>query len=204
MPYVRDHTWDINIWNDIVLNNEYAIHDPWPYNVIDIGGHIGSFSYKMLTQHNTNKIIVIEPNIDNYNLLIKNLEPFITDNRVIALNKGIGPSGTKISISGTLGVNTGGSFYTPSNEGIDTLLLDDIINMIDNNLPILLKLDCEGCEYEALASCTQLERINCIVGEFHIIDNHHNVEIIQKILKNYVFDYHFRSDHLGLFGAHKP
>lgn len=203
MPHFRNNTWDSNIWNDIVNNNEYGIHDKWPHNVIDIGGHIGSFTSKMLSKHDTKKAIVLEPNPDNYNLLTKNLEEYITQNKVIALHKGIGPSGSKINIPNSdLGPNTGGSFYAASDSGIDTIGLDDLIDMLDNNDPILLKLDCEGCEYEALASCTKLERINCIVGEFHVTSTN-NEKTIKSILTNYNFDYHYRSSHLGLFGAHK-
>lgn len=91
MAHFRDNTWDANIWNDIVNNNEYGVRDPWPYNVIDIGGHIGSFSFKMLSQHNAQKVVVVEPNIENYNLLIKNLEEYLIQDKVIALNLGIGP-----------------------------------------------------------------------------------------------------------------
>ena len=76
MPYFRDNTWDSNIWNDIVNNNEYGVNDPWPFNLIDIGGHIGSFTFKMLSKHNTKKAIVIEPNIDNYRLLIKYVQMY--------------------------------------------------------------------------------------------------------------------------------
>lgn len=202
MTHFRDNTWDSSIWNDIVNNNEYGIYDPWPHNVIDIGGHIGSFSFKMLSQHSTKKVVVVEPNIDNYSLLLKNLDQFITNNKVIALNKGIGPPNTKINIPNELGPNTGGSFYSVSTNGIDTISLDDLIDLIDDNSPILLKLDCEGCEYEALASCTKLNKINCIVGEFHKTPTN-DINTIQNILKNYNFAYHYRSENLGLFGAHK-
>ena len=205
MPYFRDNTWDANIWNDIVHNNEYGVNGPWPHNIIDIGGHIGSFTFKMLNKHNTKKAVVIEPNIDNYNLLNKNLEIYISNNTVVALNAGIGPPNSKINISNkNLGINTGGSFYSISNDGIDTVSLDSLISLVDDGSPILLKIDCEGCEYEALASCTQLDKINCIVGEFHNTPNH-NIHEIEQYLQDhhYFFSYHYRSSHLGLFGAHK-
>lgn len=204
MPHFRENTWDSNIWNDVVIHNEYGVHDDWPHNLIDIGGHIGSFSFKMFSQHNTKKGIVIEPNIDNYNLLIKNLKTFIDSNQVIALNKGIGPPNSKINIPNIIGENTGGSFYALSDSGVDTVSLDDLIDMIDNDSPILLKLDCEGCEYETLACCTKLDRINCIVGEFHNTSTH-NVDFLKHILEEhkYSFGYHYRSSNLGLFGAHK-
>lgn len=202
MTNFRKNTWDEIIWNDIVVHNEYSIHDPWPHNVIDIGAHIGSFSFKMLSLHGAKKVVSIEPNPDNYNLLIKNLEEFINQDKVIALNKGIGPPNSKINIPNELGTNTGGSFYSVSEHGIETISLDDLIDLVDDGSPILLKLDCEGCEYEALSSCSKLSKINCIVGEFHITPTH-NVDNIKEILKDYNFGYHNRSDHLGLFGAHK-
>lgn len=202
MPYFRDNTWDSNIWNDIVNNNEYSINDPWPFNLIDIGGHIGSFTFKMLSKHNTKKAIVIEPNIDNYRLLIKNLEEYISAESVIALNLGIGPTDKKININHSLGINTGGAYYSVSEDGVDTISLDGLIELIDNDSPILLKIDCEGCEYEALGSCKQLEKINCIVGEFHVT-NTHSIDNIKNYLVNYHLSFHYRSDNLGLFGAHK-
>ena len=203
MAYFRDSTWDNIIWNDIVINNEYSIHGQWLDNVIDIGGHIGSFSYKMLSQHHSKKVVILEPNIDNYNLAIKNLQEFIKQDKVIAINKGIGPLNSKINISGCLGENTGGFFYSPSSEGIDTVSLDSLIDIVDDNSPILLKIDCEGCEYEALSQCSKLSKINCIVGEFHVTSIF-GIANLRTILKDYVFDYHFTSDHLGLFGAHRP
>lgn len=203
MPQFRDNTWDSNIWNSIVHGNEYGIVQPWPHNVIDIGGHIGSFSFKMLSQHGTKKVVILEPNIDNYNLLINNLQEFILQNKVIAFNRGIGPPNSKISINNSnLGVNTGGSFYAPSDSGVDSISLDDLIDVVDDGSPILLKIDCEGCEYEALVSCTKLNKINCIVGEFHNTPTK-NVRDIRNMLSDYHFSYHNTSSHLGLFGAHK-
>jgi FkbM family methyltransferase len=202
MTYFRNNTWDEIIWNDIVYNNEYGIHDKWPSNLIDIGGHIGSFSFKMLTQHQTKRVVIVEPNIDNYNLLVQNLEEFIQQDKVIAINKGIGPPNSKLNISNALGENTGGSFYSTSSEGVETVNLDSLIDIIDDGSPILLKIDCESCEYEALSSCTKLSKINCIVGEFHITPKF-GIDNIKEILQDYNFSYHFRSDYLGLFGAHR-
>lgn len=203
MVHFRNNTWDQNIWNDIVYNNEYGINGEWPHNLIDIGGHIGSFSFKMLTHNHTKKVIIVEPNKDNYDILVQNLQDFIKQNKVIAINKGIGPPNSKLNIPTPLGENTGGSFYSVSPEGVDTINLDSLIDIIDDGSPILLKIDCEGCEYEALSQCTKLSKINCIVGEFHITPQY-GIENIKTILQDYNFSYHFRSDHLGLFGAHRP
>lgn len=201
----RANTWDANIWNSIVHGNEYGIINNWNDYVIDIGGHIGSFSYFMTTHKNTKKSIVIEPDPDNFRVLQHNLGSLINENKVYALNAGIGPKNTNLSLFAHVHQNTGGISYVPSNVGIiPTVSLDDLILMVPENENILLKLDCEGCEYEALMTCTKLHRINAIIGEFHH-RNDNNQFTIKQLLENnnFIFSYHNTSSHIGLFGAHQ-
>ena len=201
----RPNTWDANIWNSIVEHNEYGIINDWPHNVIDIGGHIGSFSYFITTKKGAKKSIVIEPDPSNFKLLQTNLQPQIEQGKVIAFNVGIGSPNTALSLVQHIADNTGGISYTESSNGnIPTTTLDNLINLLDNS-PILLKLDCEGCEYTALSQCSQLHRINAIVGEFHVRPDK-NVSFLQDILssQNFEFNYHYTgSEYIGLFGAHQ-
>lgn len=204
MTTFRPNTWDENIWKSIVDHNEYGIVDNWPHNIIDIGGHIGSFTYFMLSKKHSKKSIVIEPDIENFNILLQNLQHYISDNKVIALNVGIGSPQTKLDSYQKIFDNTGGMSYVESPNGnIDSIPLDTVINMLDDS-PILLKLDCEGCEYYALQSCSQLHRINAIIGEFHV-RNSNNANTLRSLLasKNFNFSYHNTSKYIGLFGAHQ-
>jgi FkbM family methyltransferase len=203
--FFRSHTWDANIWNSIVHGNEYGIHNDWPSYIIDIGGHIGSFSYFMITQKNAKKSIIIEPDPDNFRVLKHNLDSLINEDKVHALNVGIGPKNTSLSLFAHVHQNTGGISYVASETGnIPTVSLDDLIDMVPQNEAILLKLDCEGCEYEALSSCLQLRRINAIVGEFHNRGTNNQLTIKSILEKNnFVFSYHNTSSHIGLFGAHQ-
>lgn len=205
MPTFRPNTWDENIWNSIVTGNEYSIHNNWPHNVIDIGGHIGSFSFFMLQHRGCKRSIVLEPDPGNFKLLQNNLKEFIDNNQATAINAGIGKPDHKLKLFQHVPDNTGGIAYVPSSEGqIDTVTLDSLIDMLDDS-PILLKLDCEGCEYEAIRSCTKLHRINAIVGEFHVRLNQ-TEQTLRKILtsQGFLFNYHHTSNHIGLFGAHQP
>lgn len=202
----RSDTWDSNIWNAIVEQNEYGINGIWPHYVIDIGGHIGSFTYFMIERRQAIKSIVLEPDPSNLTILQHNLKPYVDDNRVNIINAGIGLPGHKLCMEHSAGQNTGGIAYVLSDHGtINTMLLDDIINIVnDNTHPILLKLDCEGCEYEALESCSQLHKISCIVGEFHV-RNTRNELTLKTLLEsqNFAFAYHHTGPDIGLFGAHK-
>ena len=204
MPTFRPNTWDANIWNSIVEHNEYGIINNWPHNIIDIGGHIGSFTYFMLQYKQSYMAITLEPDFNNFSILQNNLKSFIDDGRVITINGGIGPVNSHLALRNETTDNTGGLCYSASAQGnISSFTLDSIIDMLDDS-PILLKLDCEGCEYEALSSCTKLFRINAIVGEFHE-NKEYNYRILKTTLENhnFVFSHHHTSEYLGLFGAHQ-
>jgi FkbM family methyltransferase len=205
MILFRSNTWDQNIWNSIVESNEYGIINDWPHNVIDIGGHIGSFSYFISTKKQAKKVIVLEPDPENFSLLQHNLRKQIDNGIVIALNAGIGSPHSSLSLFAPIPDNTGGIAYTESPTGnIRTFTLDNLIDLLDND-PILLKLDCEGCEYTALEQCSKLHRINAIVGEFHVRENK-GINNIKQILidHNFAFDFHYTgSNNIGLFGAHQ-
>lgn len=205
-PTFRNNTWDRDIWECIVNKNEYSIIDDWHGTVIDIGGHIGSFSYFMLVHKKAHKIIAIEPDPTNFSLLQHNLQPFINNNQAIVIHAGIGNPGSKLCIEQPLEnmANTGGVSYKISENGtIDSISLDSLIQMAGNE-PILLKLDCEGCEYEALASCDNLHRISAIVGEYHVRGDN-SYSFLQNILQsnNFEFNHHPTYTDLGLFAAHQ-
>lgn len=203
-PFFRPNTWDKEIWHSIVTHNEYNITDNWNGTVIDIGGHIGSFSYFMLQHKQAHKAIVVEPDPDNFRVLSYNLQQFISSNKAIAINAGIGPPETKLICAGNIPDNTGGINYIPNPDGIiDTIPLDSLIELAGDT-PILLKLDCEGCEYDALENCKLLNKISAMIGEFHGRNNY-NIKFIENILinNNFEFDYRFTSDSLGLFAAHQ-
>jgi FkbM family methyltransferase len=205
MVSFRPNTWDANIWNSIVENNEYGISTDWPHNVIDIGGHIGSFSYFITRKKGAKKVIVIEPDPSNFKLLQENLEYQIQQGIVVAINAGIGSPNSTLSLVQHIPDNTGGISYSESENGtIKTFTLDDLIDTLDNS-PILLKLDCEGCEYAALSQCSKLHRINAIVGEFHVRAEK-DATYLQHILSshNFEFRYHYTGyPNIGLFGAHQ-
>lgn len=203
----RPNTWDAEIWKSIVDHNEYGIQGFWHGDVIDIGGHIGSFSYLMAGHKEAKKIVVIEPDPDNYRVLTTNLQSFIDNGTVDAINAGIGLPDHKLCLEASPGDNTGGGYYKDNQNGtINTIQLDDIINMFyDRNYPILLKIDCEGCEYEALESCSQLHKISCILGEFHVrgLKNETSLKTLLES-QNFIFHSHHTGVDIGLFGAHKP
>lgn len=199
----RPKTWDQDIWNSVYKNNEYGIKRRWTGSVIDVGGHTGSFT-KFILEKGARKVWTIEPDPGNFEILSKNLAPYIDANRVVLINKAIGPAGQKFGPLNDPGENTGGVAYGESESGIiDTITLDDIIDEIPG--PILMKIDCEGCEYFAITQMQKLARINAIVGEYH-----HRGEFTELTLRDHLVSKGFQFSHtvkapaIGVFGAHQP
>lgn len=204
MPFFRPNTWDDKIWDSIVTHNRYNIKDNWPHNIIDIGGHIGAFTHFMLNHKGSYKSVILEPDLDNFRMLKSNLQDLIDDYRVLPVHGGIGHPDSKLKGSNPDLENTGGIHYVPCENGnVNSYSLDSIIDMLDDS-PILLKIHCEGCEYEALKSCSKLFRINAIVGEFHTTYGN-NENSLRNILEkhNFAFSHSYSSQFIGFFGAHQ-
>lgn len=131
---------------------------------IDVGAHIGSFTCYLKENNPDCHIYCIEPEVSNYELLIKNTEQFDDIICFCGVVSYIKSSLLLIKDTG----NSGGHHIIPVPFNTDLLsyTLEEL--MQDEELD-LLKLDCEGSEEEILrgANPETLSRIKFIVGEFH-------------------------------------
>jgi FkbM family methyltransferase len=166
-PSVRFSTWDSAIWQNIVEGNEYFLPErlnPWDL-VIDVGAHIGAFSYAAWKRGSHN-VWSYEPYPSNFELLRENTKMlggvFIAQ---LAVWRSDFPQSLYAAEVLPDPVNTGGiSFF--ETEGIHALSvgLDNIINEREVRF---LKLDCEGAEFPILLTSKQLGKVEEISLEFH-------------------------------------
>lgn len=147
--------------------------------VIDIGGNVGIISIYLAKKFPFLKIYAYEPVKKNYENFLTNIKLNKIPDGIIHLeNKAVTKDGRNVNIV-TDSVNTGGSsiveleihnfdvdFIT---ENIQSTTLNDIFK--DNNIKSckLLKIDCEGSEYEILYNTNTDLLKNCdhLRGEFH-------------------------------------
>ncbi|MBN1761699.1 MAG: FkbM family methyltransferase [Methanomicrobia archaeon] len=136
--------------------------------VVDIGAQIGIFS--CLAAKYADKVIAIEPHPVNFSLLRENMR--------LNNQRNIVPS--QMAVSGKNGVQTlflseqGTAdhslipFDTESLIEVTTCTLERLIESYELESISLLKMDCEGCEYEVLNSSRKLlNRIDRLVLESH-------------------------------------
>lgn len=147
--------------------------------VIDIGGNVGMISIYLAKKFPFLKIYAYEPVKKNYENFLTNIKlNKIPDGIIHVENKAITKDGRNVNIV-TDCTNTGGSAVAELeihkfdidfiSEDIPSTTLNDIFK--DNNIKSckLLKIDCEGSEYEILYNTNKefLEKCDHLRGEFH-------------------------------------
>lgn len=137
--------------------------------VIDIGGHIGSFS--IYASPNTSRVITYEPDVINFKRLRHNIEINNSKN-VLAINKGVaGTTGDRLLFqdSANSAAHTIALKSTGGSRTIECVSLEEVFR--ENNISTcdFMKLDCEGAEFEILMNASQdtLAKIKRISMEYH-------------------------------------
>lgn len=149
---------------------EFALDADKNTLIIDVGAHIGGFSIVAGAKNGKAKIYAFEPFLENFKMLQKNIElnnlVNITPHRQ-AVASGIDTR--KLYLDR---INTSAHSLNKKNKksvDVPCTTLDNIF--LENNIKYcdLLKMDCEGAEYEIIssASAETLKKINKIIMEYH-------------------------------------
>ena len=187
-------------------NNEYDFNIDFKEGdiVIDIGAYVGMVSILLAKKFPFLKIYSFEPLKENYDNFIKNIElNNIPKGVIIAENKAVTKDGRLITMSinsankdgsSTTDVISINSIMTKENSQVESITLEEIFNKYNINKLKLLKIDCEGSEYEILynTDTNLLKNIENLRGEFHENKNltdEYDIdklcEYVSKYIKNY-------------------
>lgn len=171
----RPGTWDEDIWRCVASHNEYRLRPDVleaDDSVLDIGAHIGAFAYTVLDR-GAGRVVCVEPDPGNFHLLRHNLlEACCATDRAVLVSAAAGGMSRRRDYLAGVAQNTGGANSLGSN-GLEvaSVPLHCLIDLAIawNGLPLrLLKLDCEGAEWEMLEQ-TDLFYTQAVVGEYHEI-----------------------------------
>ena len=140
-----------------------------PRTIVDLGANVG-FSARFLSErYPYAELVAYEPDPEIFHLAQRNVRGHA---RVSLQNRAVAGEPGPLELHRFAGGSWGTSSFVTSQAvtesfTADAVTLDSIISELGD--VDLLKIDIEGAEYEVLKGCQQLDRVRCIVGEFHTI-----------------------------------
>ena len=135
--------------------------------VIDIGASIGDTAIYFALK-GAKKVIALEPFLSNYELAKKNTIENKLDSKIHLLLAGCSNKNEKIIISETEVASQSDISKSKQGNEISLMSLEEILNQFNVDSAIL-KMDCEGCEYDSILDSPKevLQKFDFIFIEYH-------------------------------------
>lgn len=197
--YVRPFTTDKYLVNNLLLDNGeydfiYLDKYSWIKNsqvIIDAGACIGMFSRMINKICKNSTIIAIEPETNNFNLLVKNTKKY---NNIICKKNGLWNKKCNLIVEESSNGAWGFTVKEAKNNekyDINAISIENIINEYKIDTIDILKLDIEGSEVEVFdKNCERwLNKVKVCIIEFHERKRPKSSKKIINIMKKNNFDY---------------
>lgn len=176
---------------EVFVNKEYLIKKIKPKTVIDIGANLGDSSVFFGLTYPKAKVIAYEPSVSVYKLLEYNLKQNNLEN-VLSFKLGVGSKQGKVSFYENEQSGLSSMYGTASKSKKSTISITTLTKIFKVNKIKkcdLLKVDCEGAEYDIILNMDKstLSRINNMVIEYHEGATKHDRNDLINFLKNNKF-----------------
>ena len=162
-----------SLFNEIFLLNNYKAfgNELKESIIIDIGSNVGYFSI-FAALNGAKQVFSIEPQKDNYNKLISNISSF---HNIIPINVAISKPGLERAYVQLPFENSKQTDFQISEDIVGDVVccisLEEFIKkyIADSVDDIIMKIDCEGSEYDIIFPCPPLvlKRFKYIYSEIH-------------------------------------
>lgn len=173
--FLRVPSSDVASFGQIFLNHDYDfdITRP-PKTIIDAGANIGLASVYFANKFPDTKIIAIEPEESNFEILRKNVAPYSNiicvcgalwhqDSRINLVDPGLGKWGFMTQAQENVEKNYGEIIHEVRGITVGTIMKEYGIEHID-----ILKIDIEGAELEVFSdSSSWIENVDALIVELH-------------------------------------
>ncbi|MCH8824017.1 MAG: FkbM family methyltransferase [Planctomycetes bacterium] len=171
---------DVSTYRQVFINQEYDFREEThPKVIVDAGANIGLASIYFANKYPKAKLIAIEPEEGNFELLKKNVAPYIT---IIPVQAALWSHNGEIDLVDPERGNWG--FMTEEGNASENQLrevchkvramtVDKIIDDYDLDKIDILKIDIEGAEKEVFSDTSSwIERVDALIIELHEFIKH--------------------------------
>jgi FkbM family methyltransferase len=172
---IRQNLWDAEIVREVFFEQPYTRHLDLPREpvVADVGGYIGDFTLYAMKYLGARRVVVYEPTEENFSLLHRNIALNGFEGRVTAVPSAVGPSGEIVlNVESRDAGETHASshlYADAERRRIASVSLAELLDAHELDTVDLLKVDCEGGEYEIFPQTPDrvFDRIRNIAFEWH-------------------------------------
>jgi FkbM family methyltransferase len=170
-----------------IFEEDYNFLNVKDKNVLDIGAFVGDSPIYFILK-GAKKVYAIEPHPDAYKEMLENIKLNNMEDKIIPINMGINYEKDYIFINTKNLAQAASSFFNSNNIGIKVPAgkLSDIIDKYNIDTQIL-KMDCEGCEYDIiLKDYDTIKEFDEIGFEYHAYNTKIPVsKLLEKLNKDF-------------------
>lgn len=182
MPFIvhpfklrHDDFADNQIFNYVVLRKCYwGIADRNEvYRIIDLGAHMGLSAVSFLSEYPNAELIVVEPDLGNFNVLVENTTPYNSPiERVYCYNTAVYGEETELFLtdpkSGSHGFQMAEESSNESSKAMQAVTVNGLLKKHGWDEVDIVKINIEGAEKELFENNTEwIARTKCLVVETH-------------------------------------
>lgn len=173
--YLRTRTTDVLLFDEVFLRHEYAFTMSRPPAVIiDAGANSGLVSVYFANRFPQARIIAVEPEASNYQLLERNVAPYSNivpvnaalwdKNEELALvDPDLGKWGFMTQAPDRVQASPGRFIHTVRGMTVDAIMQEQDLQRVD-----ILKIDIEGSEREVFEDPSRwIGRVDALIVELH-------------------------------------
>jgi len=198
--YLRDNYSDKAIFYQVFYQQQYHLQQLDTFNaqfIIDAGANIGLASVYFSNLYPSARIIALEPEKGNFELLQKNTTAYAN---VTSLNKALWHKNEKINIQNPESLAASYRVEASADATIDATTVNDLLTQYQWDHIDIMKIDIEGAEKEIFAADTSwLRKVKVLIIELH--DNYKTdcTKTFFKALEDYNYEALFHHENIFIF-----
>lgn len=164
--FLRGNSTDFIVFYSIFVRKEYDINITFePEYILDCGANIGISTLFFRMKYSKAKIIAVEPEQSNYNMLIKNIDKY---KDIIAVQGGVYYKKCKLKIDNKNSEKYAFQVIEGNDGNIDAYTIPSLLQKYKLPRIDILKIDIEGAELELFSNNLDwIYKTKCIIIELH-------------------------------------
>jgi len=152
-------------------------------SILDIGGNCGLTSLKLRSHFPNSLIHCYEPNLD----LIKYIEPNSKNGNFKCFFEAIGNHSGKVKLNTENNESVLSSIEVDEKGNINQISIDEAYKRFGLEYIDIVKMDCEGSEWEILSNKEVFQKVKFITMEYHLGTNNYDHNRITNALEKIGF-----------------